>query len=68
MSKRDTDILYFIAFCLEAYKNKHDLSGDEASKLFDRYGIKKYLSDNYDVLHTQGVPWLLEEIEEKMGL
>jgi hypothetical protein len=54
MSKRDADILYFVAFCLEGYKNKH--------------GIKQFLSDHYDVLHTQGMPWILEEIEEKIGL
>ena len=68
MSKRDSDILYFIAFCLEAYKKRHGISGNEASILFDRFGIKNYLSDNYEVLHTQGLPWILEEIEEKMGL
>lgn len=68
MSKRDADILYFVAFCLEGYKNKHSLSGEVASELFDQHGIKQYLSENYDILHTQGIPWLLEEIEERIGL
>ncbi|MBR1873200.1 MAG: DUF3791 domain-containing protein [Bacteroidales bacterium] len=68
MSKRDSDILFFVAFCLEGYKNKHGLTGEATSKLFDQYCIKQYLSNNYDILHTQGMPWLLEEIEEKIGL
>lgn len=68
MSKRDSDILFFVAFCLEAYKNKHGLTGEAASSLFDRHGIKQYLSDHYDVLHTQGMPWILEEIEERVAL
>lgn len=68
MSKRDADILFFVAFCIEGYKNKHGLSGEAASELFDQYGIKQYLSDNYDILHTQGMSWILEEIEEKIGL
>ncbi|MCR5017216.1 MAG: DUF3791 domain-containing protein [Bacteroidales bacterium] len=68
MSKRDSDILYFVAFCLEGYKNKHGLSGEAASSLFDQHGIKQYLADQYDVLHTQGMPWILEEIEERMAL
>lgn len=68
MSKRDSDILFFVAFCMEGYKNKHSLSGEAVSKLFDQHRIKQYLSDYFDVLHTQGMPWILEEIEEKIGL
>jgi hypothetical protein len=68
MSERDADILYFVAFCLEGYKNKNALTGAAASELFDRHGIKEFLSDHYDILHTQGMPWILEEIEEKIGL
>lgn len=67
MSKRDTDILYFISFCLEGYKTKHGLTGEEASVLFDKYGIKQYLSKNFDILHTQGMPRILEEIEEMIS-
>ena len=68
MSKRDTDILFFVAFCTEAYKNKHGLTGEAASALFNEHGIQQYLSDHYEVLHTQGIAWLLEEIEEKIGV
>ena len=68
MSKRDSDILFFVAFCIESYKSKHGITGEEVSWLFDRHGIKKYLADNYEVLHTQGMSWILEEIEERIGL
>ncbi len=68
MCKRDTDILFFVAFCLEAYKNEHGLTGEAASALFDQHGIKQYLAEHYDALHTQGMPWILEEIEEKIAL
>lgn len=68
MSQNDKDILYFVAFCLESFKNKHGIGGEEASDLFDKFGIKQYLVKNYDILHTQGMPWILEEIEEMMGL
>lgn len=68
MGKRDFDILYFVAFSLESYKNQHGLTGGAASSLFDQHGIKQYLSDHYDILHTQGMPWILEEIEERMAL
>ena len=67
MSKRDADILYFVAFCLESYKNKCGTTGEAVSRLFDQYGIKQYLTNNYDILHTQGMPWILEEIEERIS-
>lgn len=58
------DIAYFIAFCVELYKNAHNLSGAEASNVFSEYGVMEYLSENYDVLHTQSPGWILNEIED----
>ncbi len=43
------------------------MSGDEVSALFDRSGIKEYLTKNFEVLHTQSMPWILEEIETLIG-
>ena len=68
MSQNDQDILYFVAFCLESFKNKHGIRGEEASEMVDKFGVKQYLVKNYDILHTQGMPWLLEVIDEMMGL
>ena len=35
MSEKDTNIVYFISFCLEQYKIYKQLSGTEVSELFD---------------------------------
>lgn len=32
--------------------------------LFDKYGVTEYLSDNFEILHTQSRQWLLEEIDD----
>jgi len=64
MAKKESDILYFVSFCIEQYKMYKGLSGSETMKLFDEYGITDYLAQNYDVLHTQGVQWLIQDIEE----
>jgi hypothetical protein len=55
---------HFKVFCLECYKNKHQLKGIEAFKLFKEYGVLDYLSTHYDVLHTLGASYLVEDIEE----
>lgn len=64
MDKKELDIAYFLSFCIEQYKMKHGLSGGETIDLFDRYDVLPYLSDNFEVLHTQSRQWLLEEIED----
>ena len=33
-------------------------------KDFSNYGVLDYLSENFDVLHTQSCQWLIEDIEE----
>lgn len=67
MNKRNQDIAYFLSFCMEQYKNEKGLSGEEAMRLLDHYGVLEYLSEHFDVLHTQSRQWLLAEIEEFIG-
>lgn len=57
-------ISYFIAFCIEQYKTAKGMSGEEVAKLFYNKGVAQYLSDNYEVLHTQSHQWLIEEIDD----
>ncbi|MGM9741593.1 MAG: DUF3791 domain-containing protein [Candidatus Cryptobacteroides sp.] len=57
-------ISYFIAFCIEQYKAAKGMAGEEVAKLFFEKGVDRYLSDNFEVLHTQSHQWLIEEIDE----
>lgn len=64
MKDKELDIAYFLSFCMEQYKNKHKISGEEVATLFERHGVLSYLKDNFEVLHTQGHRWMMEEIDE----
>jgi hypothetical protein len=64
MKDKELDIAYFLSFCIEQYGKKHQLNGDEVVSLFDRYEVFTYLEENFEVLHTQGYQWLMEEIDE----
>jgi len=65
MDKNKTDdIAYFIAFCVETYKNRYNISGSEASAVFSDHGVMEYLSEHFEVLHTQSPGWILAEIED----
>ena len=64
MSKKEKDIALFVAFCIEEYGAAKGMSGEQVLDLFSKYGLVDYLSEFYDVLHTQGRQWLIEEIDE----
>lgn len=61
MNKKIND---FILFCLELYKIKEKITGKEAYEIFDKYGVFNYLQEGYDMLHTQGDKWLMNDIDE----
>lgn len=58
----------FYIFCIEAYKFKKNISGKEAYDIFEKYKVFEYLEEGYDVLHTQGVEWLLDDINEYINI
>ena len=64
MSKEEKDIALFVAFCIEEYGAAKGMSGEQVLDLFSKYGLVDYLSEFYDVLHTQGRQWLIGEIDE----
>jgi len=60
----DSEKLYFLSFCVEAYKMRHNMSGEAVLNLFDEKGVTQYLIEYYDVLHTQSEKWIVAEIDE----
>lgn len=68
MNKKNLDIAYFLSFCIEQYKEAKHLSGAEAAKIFDKYGVLEYLEKHFEPLHSQSRQWILEDIDEFIGL
>ncbi len=64
MSKKDKDIAFFVAFCIEEYGAAKGLTGEQVLDLFSKYGVTEYLSKCFEPLHTQGRQWLMDEIDE----
>ena len=67
MSKSERDIAAFVSFCIEHYAKANGIATDETATLFERYGITEHFCKFYDVLHTQGGQWLVEEIDEMIN-
>lgn len=55
--------LEFKAFCFEAYRADKRLTGRETMTLFKKYGVLEYLGSCYDVLHTTGRAYIIEDID-----
>ncbi len=68
MNKKNLYIAYFLSFCIEQYKEAKHLSGAEAAKIFDKYGVLEYLEQHFEPLHSQSRQWILEDIDEFIGL
>lgn len=53
----------FLVFCLESYKQAHNLSGKAVLKLFNEYKVFDYIKSFYDVLHSTGPDYIVEDID-----
>lgn len=62
------NIAYFLSFCIEEYKKHLHTSGSEAMQRMKNAGVMSYLTNHYEVLHTQSVQWLMEDIDEFIRL
>lgn len=59
-----SDIAQFKVFCLERYKSEYKMKGRDAFYLFKQYGVLDYLGSFYDVLHTFGDKYIVQDINE----
>lgn len=53
----------FYTYSLEKYAQAKGLTGLQALALLKRYGADDYLIDHYDLLHTQGTGYVIDEVD-----
>ena len=56
-------LLAFKVFCLESYKSTHCLTGQAAYDLFKKYMIFDYITSCYDILHSTGKLFIVNDID-----
>jgi hypothetical protein len=57
------EIFDFYTYCLENYAIRKQISGMRAWVVFKESGADEYVIDNYDLLHTQGLEYVLDDIQ-----
>ena len=55
--------LPFYVLCIEEYKNQKHLSGKEVMNLFMKYSVLDYIKSFYEVLHTTGSKYIVDDID-----
>lgn len=59
----DKSVFEFYTYCLENYATRQQISGMRAWVLFKETGADEYVIVNYDLLHTQGIDYVLDDIQ-----
>ena len=56
----------FFTYMLEKYAISKGISGLQAYAIFKEYNADEFLIDHYDLLHTQGTGYVLDELDRFM--
>jgi len=56
--------VWFLAFCVEIYKQAKEISGKEAWSYLTQNGAIDYIIDCADALHTTGHLYIVESIDK----
>ncbi len=57
------EVLFMEARVFAEYLRKYKMKPKEANRIFEKYGIWKYLEECYDTLHMNGDEYILNDIE-----
>lgn len=57
----------YTIYCLERYRFYKGLSGAEAAELFREHDLYEYIRKYFEVLHTMGDRYLVQDIDAYIG-
>ena len=60
--------LSFITFCVEYYAKHINKTSDEVYKYFKQEKVLEFLINDYDDLHGMGMEYLMQMIDEFLGV
>ena len=56
--------VWFLAFCVEIYKDEKGMSGQDAFNYLHKTGALKFIIDCWDGLHMTGPLYIIDSIDE----
>lgn len=64
---KNEDLAFWLSWCIEEYAAKKNVSASKIAELFEKNDVFSYLTENAEILHTQGKNYILGSIEEFLG-
>ncbi len=58
----------FMSFCVEMYARSKHLSGSVVADMLTQSGGFDYLRRGYEVLHTMGSEWIIQDLDDYFKL
>ena len=65
---QNVKVAEFMSFCVEMYARSKHLSGGVVAAMLVKSGGFDYLRRGYEVLHTMGSEWLVEDLDDYFKL
>jgi hypothetical protein len=63
MTKQKSEV-WFLASCVELYKDEKGISGQEAFNYLSRTGAVKFIVNCWEGLHMTSPPYIIDSIDE----
>ncbi|MDR0908243.1 MAG: DUF3791 domain-containing protein [Spirochaetaceae bacterium] len=54
----------FLLFCIEFYKNIHNMEGARVYALFDLYKVTDFILKHHETLHIEGPHAIIKQLDE----
>ena len=54
----------FVSWCIEEYASSKSMNGRNVANMLSEKKALDFLSDHYEILHTQGKSYIIEAIED----
>jgi hypothetical protein len=54
----------FVIFAIEEYRNRKKIDGKTAIGLFNKSGLLQYIEEFFDILHSNGIEYLINDFDD----
>ena len=58
------DLAFWLSWCIEEYASSKGKPASDIAQFFEKTGVFQYLSENAEILHTQGKSFIFDCIEK----
>ena len=58
------DVVFWLSWCIEEYASSKGMAATDVAQFFEQNGVLQYLSENAEILHTQGKSFIFNCVKK----